>query len=554
MNGNNAPKETPKPIAPKTPTKPAARAAHLKAAPKAAKRPAKKKESPAIYILASVIALVLIALILYLVRPQLFSGLGSAPPKTEDPLAATVNGQPIYAKDVARQLENLPPPMRAQADPVTILNQLIDERLLLDEAKQQGIAVGPGEMSAELEKLLNDSQMSRADLDTLIASRNFTSAEFEDLFMRRLIITKLVNRTILPSVNVSAEQARAFYDANPARFARPESVEASHILVAAEEDAKALLGRLEKDEDFAQLAVDYSIDPSVNDSNQSGVSLPGNKGNLGAFSRGYMVPAFDEAAFALDVGEISDPVQTPFGWHLIKVTAKHPAEPIPFDDVEAQIIQDMRLERSQRAFEDHLAALRKSATIKIYPAFSDRLGPNASAPGTAPTAPAAPAALQIEATAYPQAGYTDVAIQDGAVMQQLRVPSADRDDVIEYLAQELGLAAADIASATTFEEAAEAKPTEAPAPPPQSLAVCLRAKGAMLYGAYWNKATQDQLALFGAHKDQIRYTECGVPGDFKAQTAACDAAGIEAYPTWKIAESLELGNLDEATLKTLSGC
>ncbi len=528
------------------------------------KRRARKPETPvAIYVVAAIIALVLILLVLYLVRPQLFSGGGPKAPAPDTQIAATVNGQPIYAQDVAQQLQNLPASMQA-ADPMGILNQLIDERLLLDDAKKHGIAVTDAELAQELKNLLDQSGMAEADLDGLIAARNFTRTEFDDLFHRRLIITKLVNQTILPGVNITDTDAQAYYDANPDRFMTPEGVVASHILVNTEEEAEALLKRIENGEDFETLAIEHSIDPSVNDSNQSGFTIPGNRGNLGFFTRGRMVPAFEEAAFSLKANEISDPVQTPYGWHLIKVTEKRAQGMMPFDEVKDRVVSDLRIEQSQKAFDAYLAELRRTATIKIFPAFSEALmGKNKTGPALPPAQ--APPDLQILATSFPSSGYTDVIVTSASLAQELRVPTTDEAAVISYVAEQLGLDPADVEAAILFEtgeaapapeDAPPAPSTPAPPAPPaeESLAGCLARKGATLYGAYWNKDTQAQLALFGADKDKITFVECGVPGDFKAQAKACEEAGIEAYPAWQIGQTRELGLMDEARLKALSGC
>jgi peptidyl-prolyl cis-trans isomerase C len=149
---------------------------------------------------------------------------------------------------------------------------------------------------------------------------------------------------------VTPEAARKLYDDTMATLKPEEEVRARHILVEKEEEAKAALARIRKGEDFAKVAAELSKDPG---SGKEG-------GDLGYFTQDRMVPQFGKAAFEAKVGDVTEPVQTQFGWHIIKVEDKR-SRPLPkFEDVRAEI--DTYLLR--RAQQDIVMGLRKDLKIE----------------------------------------------------------------------------------------------------------------------------------------------------------------------------------------------
>jgi peptidyl-prolyl cis-trans isomerase C len=148
---------------------------------------------------------------------------------------------------------------------------------------------------------------------------------------------------------VTEAEAKKIYDEKIGQVKPEQEIHARHILVETEAEAKDVAERLKKGEDFATLAKEKSKDPGAEG------------GDLGFFSRGQMVKPFEEAAFALDVGEISAPVQTPFGWHVIKVEEKRD-QPLPtFDQVKEGIIAQLVQLKAQEV----VTGLRKAAKIEV---------------------------------------------------------------------------------------------------------------------------------------------------------------------------------------------
>lgn len=150
--------------------------------------------------------------------------------------------------------------------------------------------------------------------------------------------------------SVSDQAAKTYYDDQVKGLKPKEEVEARHILVDTEEKAKELKKKIDEGADFAALAKENSNDPGTKDEG----------GKLGYFSTGQMVPAFEQAAFALKKGEVSAPVKSQFGWHLIKLEDRRQKPPPTFDEVKDRILASMIHQRAQAV----AAKLREDAKIE----------------------------------------------------------------------------------------------------------------------------------------------------------------------------------------------
>lgn len=169
---------------------------------------------------------------------------------------------------------------------------------------------------------------------------------------------------------VSEEAAKKIYDEKIGSVKPEQEVHARHILVATEAEAKEVAERLKKGEDFATVAKEKS-----KDTNAEG-------GDLGFFARGQMLKPFEDAAFALDVGKISDPVQTQFGWHIIKVEEKRDQPAPSFDQVKEAILSQLVQQKAQ----DVVTGLRDAAKIEVVDpelkkSMDDAAAKGAAAPG-----------------------------------------------------------------------------------------------------------------------------------------------------------------------------
>ena len=236
-------------------------------------------------------------------------------------ILATVGGMAITEDDVNEFLMNLGPRGQSYNNPEgrkVVLAQIIGNKLLLLDAKRNLLETEPA-FKEQLAKLK----------DNLLASYAAEKA--------------------ISAVNVSDNEARDYYEENKEKFSQGETVNASHILVDSEEKALELLAKIKSGEiSFEDCAKENSSCPSG-----------GQGGNLGDFTRGQMVPEFDVAVFSMEEGEITEtPVQTQFGYHLIKLNKKNAATIPAFEEIAGEIKQGLLGEKRQRAYESKINQLK----------------------------------------------------------------------------------------------------------------------------------------------------------------------------------------------------
>jgi len=172
--------------------------------------------------------------------------------------------------------------------------------------------------------------------------------------VRKSLMTNHALKLLLRDVTVSEEEVAAYYEENKEEFSEPEQVKASHILVESEDMAIEILAELEgKELTFEEAAEKYSTCPSK----QRG-------GDLGFFTRGQMVTAFEEAAFQLEPGSMSEPVKTEYGWHIIMVAEKQPARQKPLDEVREALSEKLTSEKQYKLYNDTLASLKEKYTVE----------------------------------------------------------------------------------------------------------------------------------------------------------------------------------------------
>ena len=176
---------------------------------------------------------------------------------------------------------------------------------------------------------------------------------------RRAMLAQSAMREMIKDLNVTDDEAKKFYDSNTSMFMQPERVHASHILVKPESEdvIAAIQADLKAGVSFDVLAKKYSIDPGS----------AANGGDLGEFPRGVMVPEFEEAVFSLkNPGDISEPVKSQFGWHIIKLEAKIPESAAPFEQVKPQIMQELQNQKTQELLKTHAEELEKVYKVERF--------------------------------------------------------------------------------------------------------------------------------------------------------------------------------------------
>ncbi len=269
--------------------------------------------------------------------------------------AATVNGESITIQDINEQYDRVPEEYKQFITKEMILNQSIDELLLLQEAKKQGISVTAGELSEIMGNLIAQSGLSKEDFDKTLEEQNLTMEFLEDYYEKQLTINRLLNKTVLSKIVISSSEIEEYYNNNKNEFITTEQVRARHILVESAEEAESILKQLNNGADFIELAKEKSTCPSASEG-----------GDLGYFAKGQMIKEFEDAAFALEVGEISPVVKTEFGYHIIKLLDKKPETIMELEDAIQEIEEKLKLEKQNTAFADYLGMLRDKSNIKIF--------------------------------------------------------------------------------------------------------------------------------------------------------------------------------------------
>lgn len=258
---------------------------------------------------------------------------------TNNKTVATVDGQNITKEELYNTL--------VKSYGKDALDQLIADKIVSIEADKHHITVTESEIQKQLQALYAQYGGEEA----LKAQLKTSGSTADDL--KKDIKTYLITKKIIePTITVSDTEISQYFEQNKASFAQKEQVEASHILVKDKATADKVWKELKAGGDFAKLAKQYSMD-----------STAANGGQLGYFGKGQMVPAFEKVAFSLGINEISKPVKTEYGYHIIKVTGKKEAKEPNLEDNKAAIKEALKNQKMQSAYATWLE--QKKAEYKI---------------------------------------------------------------------------------------------------------------------------------------------------------------------------------------------
>ena len=248
-----------------------------------------------------------------------------------------------------------------------VLDQLINQEIIWQAAQKKESIASVDEVEEAI-KQVREQFASEQDYFGRLAAEGFTVDEYRE-HIQQVLSAKKYMKSVTANVEVGEADIHDFYVGNPVRFQLPEAVRARHILLKvsaqADEDTRTainekavdLLDRLLAGEDFAAVAIEASEDSSA-----------AQGGDLGYFPRGKMVKPFEDAVFALEAGEMSGIVESPFGLHIIKVDDYQVAQTVPEEVAKERIEQHLVQVKSQQRVVDELAALRAMASIEVLAA------------------------------------------------------------------------------------------------------------------------------------------------------------------------------------------
>ncbi|PKM87975.1 MAG: foldase [Firmicutes bacterium HGW-Firmicutes-12] len=231
------------------------------------------------------------------------------------------------------------------------LDLLITNEIVNQEADKQNISVSEEEIDTEMEEIYEYYGGQEAVVQELATSGLTLEDLREDINMN----TKL-KKLLEKRITISEEDMKAYFEENKDQFVEEEQVKASHILLDSEETAKEIKEKLAEGQDFSELAKTYSTDTSNKEYG----------GDLGYFTRGKMVPEFDQAAFSLKEGEISEPIKTEFGYHIILVVDKKDKQEANYDENKSAVKDALLEQDMQTEYETWLAEKYSEYTIENY--------------------------------------------------------------------------------------------------------------------------------------------------------------------------------------------
>jgi len=284
---------------------------------------------------------------------------------------ARVNGQDVKKADfemLVRNIEMGNGPIPAERRDEILrqqLDRLITYTVLRQEIAKRNIAVPDTELDQQVNAMRSQFP-NEEDFKKALAARNMTVERLREDARVDMCITRMLDGEVATAAPASDDEVKEFYEKNPEKFKQGEAVRASHILLLVDEKADdvtrkkartqidGILTRAKKGEDFAELAKAHS---------QDGSAAQG--GDLNFFTRGRMVPEFEQAAFALEPGQISDVVTTQFGYHIIKVTEKRAASTVPLDKVSPQVKQFLTNQKKQQKADAFVAELKQKSKIEV---------------------------------------------------------------------------------------------------------------------------------------------------------------------------------------------
>jgi len=326
-------------------------------------------------------------------EPEAEAGEPNTPAASDaDNIAVTVNGvgitegeiekliAPQLAK-IAKQAAQLPPAFAVQYRKQLreqILERLVCAQLLEQKIKEANIAVTEEEVMSKVREIASSQKepLSLEDFRKKIEEYGLSFEDVKEDVRRGLSHEKFMDMQWGGKINVTEDDAKKYYDENPKRFETPEQIRASHILIkpaladpnADPNEAKAtakakiqeLLKQIKDGADLAELAKANSDCPSAPDG-----------GDVGFFPRGKTTPPFEKAAFELEVGQISDIVETEYGYHIIKVTDHQDAGVVSFEQAKEGIIKQLTEDKQREFANEYIESLKAKANI-VYSALKNQ--------------------------------------------------------------------------------------------------------------------------------------------------------------------------------------
>jgi parvulin-like peptidyl-prolyl isomerase len=302
---------------------------------------------------------------------SLFSLLAHA--KVFDKVAAKINTEIVTLSSVKERADLLR--QKYARSPVGIpeekllkeaLNMIIDERLMLQEGKKMGFIVDEDSIDAAMKDIAQKNGLQEVQLEQMLEREGRSLSSYRNHIRDQILVSKITRFEINNRVKVSDNEVNQYYRDHQKEFWEDGRVRARHILFIAErssseknrkaklQQAKKVLDEIRKGKDFIELAMEFSEDVSAS-----------NGGDVGFVVRGKMVREFEEAVFGLKPGQVSDIVETEYGYHIIKVEEVVSGNTLTLKDAKKRVTKVLTMEKQKQGYEDWMRELKKAAFIKV---------------------------------------------------------------------------------------------------------------------------------------------------------------------------------------------
>lgn len=248
-----------------------------------------------------------------------------------------------------------------------VLDRIIEEKLIEQEAKKSGIKVTPKEIEGAIDEVKQRNKINQEQLEEALAVEGLTLETFKKDLEKKILRNKFVHSIVKVEQKPGEKELTEFFLKNANQYRVKESYRPAHILFLVPQEAtpeqirgirkksQRVLEKIKEGADFAEMAMEYSEDASTRKEG----------GDLGYFNKGELLPALERQAMKLQVGEVSDLVRTEFGFHILKLLDRKGGEPPPFEEIKERVQADYYENEFEKAYQQFLSKLKEKSVIEI---------------------------------------------------------------------------------------------------------------------------------------------------------------------------------------------
>lgn len=279
-----------------------------------------------------------------------------------DRIVAVVNDDLITLSDLNRYISSIPPGT-AEIDRDRVLNDLVEQMILEQEAAKLGITVSDPEIDMSIENIRTKAGMSHEQMEEMLKKENLTKEQFRKQWRLQIISGKLVSTIVKGNIAVTDDEIESLYKEYYGNIENSDEVQIAHILISVNEQqperalekASRIAELAKSGNDFSKLVAEYSDDTFSKEK----------EGVLGYFKKGELVSELEAVVAITEVGEVSGPVQTASGYHIIKVLNRNTLDSNSVDTYREQLRQEIYKKKVAEELQKYIATMRENAYIEI---------------------------------------------------------------------------------------------------------------------------------------------------------------------------------------------